>query len=195
LWTEVGHVAIPVKHRFTVENYHRMAQTGILREDSRVELIEGEIVDMSPIGRKHQACVDRLATRLIRGLGDKAIIRVQGGVRLSKFSEPQPDLALLRWRDDFYAGADAGPEDVLLIVEVAETTLSYDRRQKVPLYARVGITEVWLVDLSGESLTVCKEPITGGYRTVFDVQGDARLSPQAFPEFVLTADQVVGGLS
>ena len=191
----MGHVAIPAKHRFTVDDYHRMAETGILREDSRVELIEGEIVDMSPIGRKHQACVDRLAARLIRNLGEKAIVRVQGGVRLSQFSEPQPDLALLGWHDDYYAGADAGPEDVLLIVEVAETTLSYDRRRKVPLYARVGIPEVWLVDLSGERLTIYHEAGTRGYGPVFDVQGDARLNPQAFPEFLLTANQVLGGLS
>src|SRR3954464_4755790 len=119
---EVATMAIPtMAHRFTVLDYHRMAETGILREDDRVELIEGEIVDMTPLGRRHQARVDHLAELLIRGLGERAIVRVQGSIRLDDRSEPQPDRVVLRGRADFYAGADAEPPDVLLVIEVADT--------------------------------------------------------------------------
>src|SRR5262249_48453126 len=160
-------MAIPtIKHRFTVADYHRMAEAGILDEDDRVELIEGEIVDMTPIGRRHQARVDHLAELFFRGLAEKVIIRVQGSIRLSDLSEPEPDLVLLRRRADFYADADAGPADVLLIVEVADTSLPHDRDVKVPLYARAGIPEVWLVDLNGESVGVHREPGPQGYREV-----------------------------
>src|SRR5262245_53219810 len=151
-------MAIPtIKHRFTVADYHRMAEAGILGEDDRVELIEGEIVDMTPIGRRHQARVDHLVELFIEGLGRKVIVRVQGSIRLSELSEPQPDLVVLRRRADFYADADAGPADVLLIVEVSDTSLPHDRDVKVPLYARAGMPEVWLGDLHGERIVDCRE--------------------------------------
>jgi len=186
-------MAIPtIKHRFTVADYHRMAEAGILGEDDRVELIEGEIVDMTPIGRRHQARVDRLNDLFTEGLGKKVIVRVQGAIRLSELSEPQPDLVLLRRRADFYVDADAGPADVLLIVEVADTSLPHDQDVKVPLYARAGIPEVWLVDLNGEGVAVYREPRPGGYREVLTVRGSDRLSPQAFPELVLTPRQILG---
>ena len=186
-------MALPaIRHRFTVVEYHKMAKVGILSEDDRVELIEGEIVDMPPIGRRHLASVDRLNDLFTRGLGEQVIVRVQGSIQLSEDSEPQPDLVLLRRRPDFYADRDAGPEDVLLVIEVADTSLSYDRDVKAPLYARAGIPEVWLVDLNGASITVHREPGPEGYRSVFLARGNDHLSPQAFPEFMLTADQILG---
>lgn len=183
---------LATRHRFTVVDYHKMAEAGILGEDDRVELIEGEIVDMTPIGRRHLACVDRLAELLGEGLRRKVIVRVQGSIRLSELSEPQPDLALLRRRSDFYAAAEAGPQDVLLIIEVADTSFLHDRDVKVPLYAQAAIPEVWLVDLNGDSIAVHRDPGPDGYHTVFVVRGKDRLSPQAFPELVLTADQMLG---
>ena len=186
-------MAIPlIRHRFTAADYHKMAEAGILHEDDRVELIEGELVDMTPIGRRHLACVDRLAELFIRGLGEKAIVRVQGAIRLSEHSEPQPDLILLRRRPDFYADADARPEDVWLIVEVADTSLPYDRGVKAPLYARSGIPEFWLVDLTGRSISLFRDPGPDGYRTVLVARGNEPLSVQAFPELPLTADQILG---
>ena len=186
-------MAVPApRHRFTVADYHKMAEVGILGEDERVELIEGEIVDLTPIGRRHLATVDRLNDRFVRGLGDEVIVRVQGAIRLSEHSEPQPDLVLLRRRPDFYATTDATPEDVLLIVEVADTSLAYDREVKVPLYARAGIPEVWLVDLANQRIVVYREPAPDGYHTAAIFQGDDRLSPQAFPEFHLAAAEIVG---
>jgi Uma2 family endonuclease len=186
-------VAIPtITHRFTVSDYHRMAEVGILGEDDRVELIEGEIVDMAPLGRRHQARVDRLAELLIRGLGERAIVRVQGSIRLGERSEPQPDLVLLRRRADFYVDADAGAPDILLVIEVADTSLAHDREVKVPLYARAGIPEVWLVDLNGENVTGYREPGPQGYGDVFTARGHERLSPRLFPELALTPDQILG---
>src|SRR4051812_29339649 len=190
---EVAKMAVPtITHRFTVSDYHRMAEAGIFGEHDRVELIEGEIVDMAPLGRRHQARVDHLAEMLIRGLGERAIVRVQGSIRLGERSEPQPDLVLLRRRADFYAVTDAGPADVLLVVEVADTSLAHDRDVKVPLYARAGIPEVWLIDLNGENVAVYREPGSEGYHDVSPVRGDARLSPRAFPELGLTASQILG---
>ncbi|MBI3979349.1 MAG: Uma2 family endonuclease [Chloroflexi bacterium] len=186
-------MVVPItKHRFTVVEYRRMGEAGIFGEDDRVELIEGEIVDMTPIGKRHLAAVDRLNDRSVRGLGDRVIVRVQGALRLREDSEPQPDLVLLRRRPDFYATVDAGPADALLVVEVAETTVQYDREVKVRLYAQAGIPEVWLVDLVARVITVYREPGPQGYRTLFTIRGTDRLSPQAFPEFVLTADQILG---
>jgi len=121
-----------VRHRFTVEEYHRMGQAGILSEDDRVELIEGEIVEMAPVGSRHAACVKRLNALLSRRAGGRALVSVQDPIRLGEHSEPQPDLALLKPREDFYAAAHPGPEDVLLVIEVAETSLEYDREVKLP---------------------------------------------------------------
>jgi Uma2 family endonuclease len=181
-----------VRHRFTVADYHRMAETGILREDDPVELIEGEILEMTPIGRRHQASVDRLNDLFARGLGDRAIVRVQGSIRLNEYSEPEPDLVLLRRRADFYADQDAGPADVWLVVEVADSSLPYDRDVKAALYARAGIPEFWLVDVNGRSVTVYREPGPDAFSSEFVVQGDDRLSPWAFPEFLLTLGQILG---
>ena len=139
-----------LRRRFTVDEYHRMGQVGILGEDDRVELLEGEIVEMAPIGSRHQATVDRL-TRLFSGrMADAVLVRVQGPVRLAEDSEPQPDVTLLRLRDDFYATAHPGPEDVILLVEVSDSSIEYDREVKLPHYARQVIPEVWIVDLDKE---------------------------------------------
>jgi Uma2 family endonuclease len=153
----------PAPHRFSVEEYHRMAGAGLFGDDDRVELVEGEIIDMAPIGSRHAACVDRLNRLLVSRLGERAIVRVQSPVRLSDLSEPQPDVAVLAPRRDFYAGAHPGPADVLVVVEVADTTVAWDRGVKVPLYARAGVAEVWLVDLAGETVEVSRQPGAGGY--------------------------------
>jgi len=123
------------KRLFNVDEYHRMAATGVLSESDRVELIGGEILEMSPIGRRHAACVDRLTRLLVIRLGETAIVRVQNPIALGQHSEPQPDVSLLRPRDDFYASGHPSPEDVLLVIEVCETSIDYDRDIKLPEYA------------------------------------------------------------
>lgn len=185
-------MALELKRRlFTVEEYYRMAAAGILAEDDRVELIEGEIVEMTPIGRRHAACVDRLNYLFSQALRDKAVVRVQGPIRLGKRSEPQPDLVLLRWRPDFYASVDPTPADVLLLVEVADTTAGTNRQVKIPLYARNGIPEVWLIDLQQQTITTYLDPSTSGYRTARVVQGNEKLAPTAFPDHLLAASDIL----
>ena len=178
-----------VRHRFTAEEYHQMAQAGILHEDDQVELLEGEIVEMAPIGSRHAACVARLTQVFSQRLTGRAIVWVQNPIRLSEHSEPQPDLTLLRPRPDFYATAHPEPEDVLLVVEVAQTSEDYDRDVKIPIYARYGISEVWLVDLAGESVEVNRMPGPEGYREVQRIGRGGHVSSQAFPDVVLAADE------
>jgi Uma2 family endonuclease len=134
-------------HRLSVGDYYRMAEAGILAPDARVELIEGEVLDMAPIGTRRNGCVNFLSNTLVAALHERAIVQTQGPIRLDEYSEPQPDLALLRPRPDFYGSAHPTPADVLLVSEVADTTLAFDRDVKVPIYARFGIPEVWLVDI------------------------------------------------
>lgn len=176
--------------RFTVDEFLRMGEAGVFREDDRLELIEGAILEVTPTGSAHAACVNRLNHALSR-LAGRAIVAVQNPVRLSEDSLPQPDLALLRWRDDFYAMRHPGPEDVLLLVEVADTTLAYDRDVKVPLYARASIPEVWLVDLGGSAVWVYRQPGPGGYASVRRLARGERLAAAAFPDFAVGVDEVL----
>ena len=154
------------RHRITVDEYYRMAEVGLLAENARVELIEGEIIDMAPIGSRHAAAVRRLTELLQRAAGDRATVSVQAPVRLNRASEPQPDVAVLKRRNDFYAERHPAPGDVLLIIEVSDTTLRYDLEVKVPLYARHGVPEVWVVDLKGGRLHFFRSPEEGKYKQV-----------------------------
>jgi Uma2 family endonuclease len=177
---------------FTVAEYHKMAEAGILSEDDRVELLEGEIVAMSPIGSRHAGLVNRLNRLFSQRAGDQVVVSVQNPVRLGGYSEPQPDLALLRPRADFYTSSHPGPEDVLLAVEVAETSAAVDREVKVPLYARFGVPEVWLVDLAGDQVEVFREPSAEGYREVRVLRRGESLAPALLPDLLVPVDAVLG---
>lgn len=179
----------PTPHRFSVKDYYRMVEAGVLREDDRMELVEGEIVDMVPIGSRHAACVARLTRLLVSGLGERAVVWVQNPVRLDDLSEPQPDLAVLGPRDDFYAGAHPGPAEALVVIEVAETTLGWDRRVKVPLYARSGVAEVWVVDLVSEAVEVFRRPGPDGYA---EVQRAARGEQLDVAGISVGVDEILG---
>jgi Uma2 family endonuclease len=185
-------MGVQVQRRlFTVEEYHRMAEAGILSEDDRVELIEGELVTMSPIGSRHAACVARL-TALLFPVEGRGILWVQNPIRLGARSEPQPDVTLLRYRPDFYASAHPGPEDVLLVVEVAETSADSDRSLKIPLYARYGIPEAWLVDLLEERIEIYRHPTPQGYRSLHIAHRGETVSPTALPDLELSVDEILG---
>jgi Uma2 family endonuclease len=155
----------PQRHRITVDDYYRMAEVGVLAPDARVELIEGEIIDMAPISPEHASVVDQLTRLLIKAADDSAIVRVQGSVRLSQLTEPEPDVAVLRPRPDFYRHAHPTGAEILLLVEVSDSTLRYDRDVKVPLYARYGVAEVWLVDLQHRCLLAYSGLAEGQYRS------------------------------
>ncbi|HWP47298.1 MAG TPA: Uma2 family endonuclease [Candidatus Limnocylindrales bacterium] len=180
------------KRLFTVEEYHQMAKAGILSEDDRVELIKGEIVEVPPIGSQHAACVNRLTRLFSQWVGERAIVSVQNPIYLSEHSELQPDLALLRPRSDFYAQAHPQPQDVLPVVEVADTPLTYDREVKIPLYAKSGIPEVWLVDLTADCIEVYQKPSPQGYLEIKRFQCDQNLFPQAFPDVGLAVQDILG---
>jgi Uma2 family endonuclease len=177
---------------FTVHEYYLMLQAGILTEDDRVELIEGEIVQMTAIGSRHAACVDRLNQLFSTRVVERAIVRVQNPVRLSEYSEPQPDLALLKPRPDFYAGAHPGPLDMLLLVEVADTSAGVDRAAKMPLYARAGIPEAWLVDLQADQVEVHRQPAPQGYQEVCSLGRGTQLGVEVFPDLSLAVDDILG---
>ena len=176
--------------RFTVEDYHRLAEAGILGEDDRVELIEGDLVMSSPISSRHAACVKRLNALFNAALQGRAIVGVQDPLRLGEHSEPEPDLMLLRPREDFYRDAHPGPEDVYLVIEVSETSLAYDREVKLPLYARFGVPEVWLVNLVEDRLEVYRTPRGGSY-THKAVYTQGRVAPQAFPDLDLDVTTIL----
>ena len=180
-----------LRRKFTIEQYHKMAELGILTEDDRVELIRGEIVEMSPIGRCHAACVRRLV-KLFSELSDRAIVDTQNPVELSDRSEPQPDVTLLQPHPDFYEAGHPQPEDIFLLVEVADTTVETDRNVKIPLYAEGGISEVWLVDINEQCVEVYPEPLSTGYQNVQKFQRGQTLYIQAFTNIDITVDEVLG---
>ncbi|MFP5262933.1 MAG: Uma2 family endonuclease [Blastocatellia bacterium] len=177
---------------FTVDEYHRMSEAGILSEADRVELIEGEIIKMSPIGRYHAACVKRLNSTLNRRVSDYAIVSVQDPVRLDEHSEPEPDIALLKPRDDFYAQGAPAVEDVLLIIEVADTSVEYDRDVKVPLYAKAGIAEAWLANIREDRIEAYSRPANGVYQKVRLVNRGEAISPEELPSLIITVEEILG---
>jgi Uma2 family endonuclease len=169
-----------------VKDYHRMAEADVFEPDDRVELFDGEVYEMAPIGSRHAACVRRLSSALSSHIGDRAILSVQDPIALDDHSEPQPDVALLRPRSDFYATEHPQPADVLLAIEVADTTLLFDLDRKVPRYLEAGIPEVWVVDLIGEVVHI----MTPG-RTRTAARG-ATVGPEAFPDIVLDVAALLG---
>ena len=158
-----------------MDDYHEMTRAGILSEDDRVELIEGEIVVMSPVGSRHAACVDILAELLIRAADQRTAVRVQSPIGLGGSTEPQPDVCVLLRREDAYSESLPQPDDVLLVIEVSDTSLDFDRRVKARLYARHGIRQFWLIDLAGRTVEVHEGPGPDGYDERSVHEGGQRL--------------------
>ena len=176
--------------RFTVHDYHRMGEAGILHEDDRVELIEGELVEITAIGTRHFSCVNRLNRLLVMHVGDEAVVSVQNPVRLNDYTEPQPDVAVIMTRD--YRESLPMPEDVVLLVEVSDTTLAYDRGIKLPLYARAGIGEIWIVNLPGETIERYTAPSADGYRHADQKDLGQTLESISLPGLTPSVDEVLG---
>jgi len=182
----------PRRHRITVDEYHRMAAVGLIAPDARVELVDGEIIDMAPIGNEHNGVVDQLNRLCVYAAGDEAIVRVQGSVQLGRMSEPEPDLVLLRPRADFYRSEPAAGADMLLVIEVSDSSLRYDREVKVPLYARHGVPESWILDLQNDRLLVCGELSAGEYQRQTAVARPGRMSVAALPGLTVDLSEVLG---
>ena len=181
------------RHRFTADEYQQMGHAGILREHDRVELIDGEVVEKVTIGPRHNGATTRLNHLFTARVGAEALVQVQGAVRLDPYSEPEPDVVLLRARADFYVSALPGPADLLLVVEVAERSLDYDRSVKADLYPRSGVAEYWLVDLNSRHVTRHLDPGDGGYRSVDVLRPGEPIAPSLLPSCVVTAEDLVGG--
>jgi Uma2 family endonuclease len=181
-----------VRHRFSLDDYHAMAAAGALKPDDRVELVEGEIVDVIPSGLRHAAAVNRLNRWLAVGCGTRGVVQVQGPFRIGLYSELQPDVLVLRPRDDFYQETAATPDDVMLLIEVADSSIQYDRIIKLALYARAGVREFWIVDLVRSEVTVHRQPTRDGVGVAETLERGARLTPAAFPDLVLPVSELLG---
>jgi Uma2 family endonuclease len=181
-----------VRRPLTVAEYHRMGEVGILTPDDRVELIEGQLIAMSPIGSEHSGTVNAFTHNLVGALGRSGVVAVQNPVRLDDLSEPQPDFAVLKPREDFYRRATPVPDDVLLIIEVADSSLNYDRNVKRSLYARHGIKELWIVNLKAAEIEVCRSPKGEEYTSIARVGRDGVLEPHLLPGAVIPVAALLG---
>src|SRR5437588_4070736 len=188
-----GSMSVQVERRhFSITEYKRMAETGILSEDDRVELIEGEVVEMSPIGSRHAACVRRLDALFNQGLGGAAQVSAQNPVLIDDYSQPEPDVALLKPRDDYYSEEHPAARDVLLVVEVADTSVEYDRQVKAPLYARAGVGEMWLVNLQEDAVEVYTRPESGTYRDRKQFTRGDSISLTVIPGLTVGVEDILG---
>src|SRR5882724_11391333 len=172
----------PTRMRISIDRYQRMVSTGVLTKDDRVELIEGEIIDMASIGKIHAAIVSQLQELFVTGLGGRANVVTGGPIDLGGFSEPQSDLMLLKRRDDFYRGKTPEAVDALLVVEVSDSSLNFDLGKKLGLYARYGVAEYWVVDVASKCVFVQRSPDQERYADTSEMRGANLLVPLAFPE-------------
>jgi Uma2 family endonuclease len=181
----------PAKHRFSVTEYYRMAETGVLRPDARVELLDGQIIDMSPIGPFHGGVTNYLTTFFVAAANGRWVTSVQNPVRLDAHSEPQPDLMLLKPSADFYRKRHPRPEDVFLLVEISDTTLERDQEDKLPVYARAGIAEVWIVNLNDLTIEVYSQPGFTGYGSKTVLAAGDKARPQSFPDAMVDVAELL----
>jgi Uma2 family endonuclease len=180
------------KKLFTVDEYHRMGEAGILAPDERLELIEGEIIQMSPIGQRHALCVVRATDLLTSALKRKALISPQNPLRLNKYNEPQPDIVLLKWRADYYASTFYTLKDALLVLEVSDSNLRFDTKVKLPIYAAAGIRELWIENLNEDVILVSRDAVDKKYKSQFTLRRGDMISPLAFPEAAFKVDDLLG---
>lgn len=180
------------RHRITLEEYHRMVDAGVFTEESRIELIEGELLEpVSPIGMPHSASTVRINALLVREFGERALVRCQVPITLPNDSEPQPDFSVARYRQREYLDHHPYPEDLLLVIEVADSSRDFDRRRKIPLYGRCGVPEAWVVDVVERALYIYREPCDTGYAKIRTANAGEVIAPEAFPHARLAVDAML----
>ncbi len=177
---------------FTVDEFCRMGEAGIFGEEPRLELIEGEILEMSPVGIRHMSCVNRASALFAGRLAGRAMFSVQNPVLLSNDTMPQPDIVLAKPRENFYSDRRISPEDTLLVLEVSDTTLRYDRKRKMPLYAKWGVPELWIENLENDVVLVFRDPGLSGYANALTLRRGESISLVAFPQIRFTVDELLG---
>lgn len=180
------------KKLFTVDDYYRMGEAGIFKKNEHIELINGEILIMSPIGSRHAARVDRVTALFVSALGNKAIVRAQNPLRLDDYNEPQPDIILLKPRRDYYESRHPGAKDVFLVMEIADTSLRYDLNVKLNLYAISAVPEYWVEDIDQDAILVHRNPVGEAYTTCLTFRRGSSLSPLAFPDLAFKVDEILG---
>jgi len=183
--------AMPTRWRLTATQFERMGATGILHEDDRVELIEGELIAMCAMGSRHVSSVNDLNTLLIERLGRQVVVSIQNALQVNEFTAPQPDVTVLRPRADRYAESLATPADVLLLIEVADSSLAQDRQVKLPLYAQAGIPEVWIVNLAAKTVEQYTEPANGTYKTLRTAEHGDTVTPTLLPALTLQVADMI----
>ncbi|EDN67454.1 Protein of unknown function DUF820 [Beggiatoa sp. PS] len=182
----------PCNHRFTVEDWHKMGEMGLFSPEIRTELIEGEIIDMGPIGSLHAGCVNRLNYFVNRQVTNSEIVSVQNPIILSNSSEPQPDLMVLRYESSFYQNKHPTPEDVLLLIEVSDSTLNHDRNVKKPLYAHYGIIEYWIVNLNDDCIEVYLNPQAQDYILIHIMRRGKIILPSQLSHISVAVSDILG---
>ena len=182
---------MPTRRRLNADNFLNMVRSGILDADDRIELIEGDLIDMAPIGTEHASLTDWFTQQLVLAIGSQGIVRIQSSLFLDQQSQPQPDVQVLQARPDYYRKAHPCAADVLLLIEIADSTARFDRGVKVPLYARHGVVEVWLVDLTRRCVEVYRDPqpANGEYRQM-TIHRQGQLVPQDLPQVSITVEQL-----
>jgi Uma2 family endonuclease len=180
------------KKLFTVDEYYRMGEAGIFHPEARLELIEGEIIEMSPVGDRHIACVNRATALFSSRLAGKVMVSVQNPIRLSRYTEPQPDILLAHPREDYYATKRILPEDTFLVIEISDSTVRYDRNRKMPLYARSGVPELWIENLQEDVILVYRNPAPDAFSTSLIFRRGDSVSLTAFPEILFRVDELIG---
>jgi Uma2 family endonuclease len=185
----------PERFRFSTNDYEKLAEAGILVEDDRLELIEGDILRMSPIGKFHVWCVARLNYLLTRRLGDRAVVLIQSPIRLDGHSEPEPDVAVVRPQEQFFGIDLPTPADILLLIEVSDSSLAYDRDVKLALYARAEIPEVWLVDLNTDTFYLYARPSNGAYQSIQTYRRGDTVTSATLPDLALRVEEILGPAS
>ncbi len=181
-----------LKRLFTVKEYYQMFDAGLFANGERVELIRGEIIKMSPIGRRHAACVIRSSDVFTRKLGDRILLSAQNPLALDNTSQPEPDVVLLKRKADCYESGIPQPQDVLLLIEIADSTINSDRELKIPLYAEDGIIEVWLVDINNACIEVYRNPTATGYQDIQKYYRGQNLSISSFLDISIAVDEILG---
>jgi Uma2 family endonuclease len=182
---------LQTQHRFNVQEYYRMAETGVLKPDARVELLDGKIIDMSPIGPFHGGLVNRLIRIFTKLSNGRWLESAQNPLRLDEHSEPEPDFMLLKPSADDYTRRHPEPEDVFLLIEVADASLDYDREEKLPAYGRAGIPELWIINLRDQTIEIYREPHFTGYGSKTILRASDKATPQAFPDAIVDVAELL----
>ncbi len=181
----------PTRKKFTVEEYYKLGEVGIIGPDERTELIDGDIILMSPMGRRHFGFLIRLNRIFSKLFNDRALVAIQGPVRLNGELQPEPDLLILKPCGDDYIESDIQIQDIYLLIEVADTTINHDRNVKSVLYGRAGIIELWIVDINAELVEVYRNPGPNGYESIQQFRRGESISPLAFPDLVISVDDIL----